>query len=374
MRVVHIIKIKGIAGAERHLLDLLTGLRQRGVDARFLFLTESGDASADAMEAEARERGIPVQRELIYRTFDFGLIGRLRANLVQLNPDIVHTHLIHADLHGILAARWANVPGVVLSRHNDDPRYRRLPLRLLYRLLWGLANGGIAISNAVRCFNLEVEGAPAYKVHTIYYGLPLPAPEEDKPAVRRALRQEIGADPDAPLFGMVCRLMDAKGLPDAINAFAKLAADFPAARFVIAGEGPLKTSLEAQVKQLNLTQRIHFIGWREPLPVIAALDVLLMPSVREGFGLTMLEAMSQAIPLIGSTASAIPEVIVNGQTGLTVPPRDPEALANAMRILLQDKPLRMHMGMLGEERLETHFSAARMVDETLNFYGKFVAR
>jgi D-inositol-3-phosphate glycosyltransferase len=84
--------------------------------------------------------------------------------------------------------------------------------------------------------------------------------------------------------------------------------------------------------------------------------------------------MSQAIPLIGSTASAIPEVIVNGQTGLTVPPLNPYKLAEAMRVLLQDKPLRMHMGLLGEERLEAQFSAARMVDETLNFYRKFTPK
>ncbi|HEX2622097.1 MAG TPA: glycosyltransferase [Phototrophicaceae bacterium] len=369
LRVIHIIYAPGIAGAERHLLDLLAGMRERGIDARFILLVDPGSASNEMQQA-AEARGIPVQRVMMYRSLDFSLFGRLRTALQTLKPDVVHTHLAQADVHGIIAARLARIPVVVLSRHNDDPRYRKLVRRTVYQLLWRLANGGIAISNAVRRFNIEVEGAVPAKVHTIHYGLPLPITKQDKPTVRKALREEIAADSEALVVGMVCRLMDAKGLPDAINAFAKIAPDFPTAQFVIAGDGPLKAELAAQIQQLKMTGQIHMLGWRDPMPVMAALDVLLMPSVREGFGLTLLEAMSQAIPIIGSTASAIPEIVLNGQTGITVPPRNPDALVEAMRTLLNDKPLRMHLGMLGEERLETQFSAARMVDETLNLYEK----
>jgi glycosyltransferase involved in cell wall biosynthesis len=120
---------------------------------------------------------------------------------------------------------------------------------------------------------------------------------------------------------------------------------------------------------LTIENRVHFLGWRDDaLPFIAGLDLLLSPSLREGFGLTLLEAMGQQIPVIGSTASAIPEIIAHGETGLLVPPRDVQALADAMALLLADKPLRMHYGLLGCERLEEKFSAARMVEETLALY------
>jgi glycosyltransferase involved in cell wall biosynthesis len=374
MRVIHIVKAKGIAGAERHLLDLLSGLRERDIDARIILLAEP-NTTADSFHNTAEARGIPVQRVTIFRHLDPGLWGRLCAVLRELRPDIVHTHLLHADFYGIPAARLAGIRTVITSRHNDDPRNGRFPLRQTQWALWRMVSAGIAISNAVKRHNLEVEGAPPKKVRVIYYGLPLPVEKIEKAPARRALRAEIGAEADAPLVGMICRLMDAKGIPDALNAFARIAPEFPTARFVLAGEGPLRDELEAQVRALNLVNRVHFLGWRDqPMQTAAALDILLSPSVREGFGLTMLEAMAQAIPIIGSTASAIPEIVVNGQTGLTVPPRDPEALADAMRTLLADKPLRMHMGLLGEERLETTFSASRMIEETLQVYRSLLQR
>src|SRR5690606_31815322 len=113
----------------------------------------------------------------------------------------------------------------------------------------------------------------------------------------------------------------------------------------VAGDGPRRDEIAAQIAALDLSGRVHLLGWRdEPLRVVAALDLLLMPSTREGFGMTLLEAMSQSVPVIGSTASAIPEVILNDETGLTVPPRDPDALADALRRLLSDAALRQRFG------------------------------
>lgn len=371
LRVVHLIKVKGIAGAERHLLDLLQGLRARDVDARLLLLTPP-DGSAEGMALAATQREIPLERIPIQRHLDPGLIGRIHSVLTPIKPQIAHVHLWHADLYGTIAARLARVPVVITSRHNDDPRRRQAVLRLLYGLIWRMTDAGIAISDAVKRFTVDVEGVPTRKVHTIHYGIPLPVTKYDKREARQRLRAEINAAPEAPVLGMVCRLMNAKGLPDAIEAFSLIMDEFPDARLVIAGEGDLRASLEQQIRKLKLSGRVHLLGWREqPIALMAGLDVLLSPSVREGFGLTLLEAMSQAIPIIGSTASAIPEVVADGQTGLLVPPRDPAALSEAMRVLLRDKPLRMHLGLLGEERLETLFSAATMVDRTLSLYRKF---
>lgn len=374
MRVVHIIKAKGIAGAERHLLDLLAGLRVRDVDAQFLLLVEPNDSS-NALQNAAEAQAIPAQSLVIHRHLDPGLINRLRTALRELKPDIVHTHLFHADFYGIPAARLSGIRTVMTTRHNNDPRSGSFPIKQGQWVLWRLVTAGIAISNAVKRHNIDVEGAPAKKIHVIYHGLPIPVEKIEKASARRALCAEISAESDALVVGMICRLMDAKGIPDALNAFAQIAPEFPSAHFVIAGEGPLRDELETRVRTLNLGSRVHFLGWREsPMQLVAALDILLSPSLREGFGLTMLEAMAQAVPIIGSTASAIPEVVLNGQTGLTVPPHDPDALAGAMRTLLADKPLRMHMGLLGEERLETHFSADRMIEETLNLYTGFSRR
>jgi glycosyltransferase involved in cell wall biosynthesis len=107
---------------------------------------------------------------------------------------------------------------------------------------------------------------------------------------------------------------------------------------------------------------------------MAALDVMLLPSLREGFGLVILEANAQHVPVIASAVSAIPEVIADGETGLLVPPQDSGALAQALEHLLDDPPLRRHMGLMGRDRLETDFSADRMTDETIAFYAELLAR
>jgi len=119
---------------------------------------------------------------------------------------------------------------------------------------------------------------------------------------------------------------------------------------------------------------VHFLGWRQDVPqIMAGLDVLLMPSLREGFGLSMLEAMGQGVPIIGSAVSAIPEVIADGETGLLCPARDVDALAAAMAKLLTDPALRERMGAAGRARLEAHFRAERMVNETAALYERLLA-
>jgi len=374
MRVAHVIKITGIAGAERHLLMLLSGQRARGVDAQIVLLVEPR-RPMDAFVDEATARGIPVGRVAIRHHLDVALIGKLRGVFRDMQPDIVHTHLLHADLFGIPAARLARVPAVFTSRHNDNAFRRRWPLRWVNRALWSQVDAGIAASDAVNRFSVAVEGASPKKLQTIYYGLERSPDDALRQIDRAAIRAELGIPPDAPVVGLVCRLIEQKGVSYGLEAFARAAADVPEARLVIAGDGPLRGRLQAQARTLGVADRVHFLGWRaDSLRIFAALDIFLMPSLWEGFGLVLLEAMSQRLPVVASAVSAIPEVVADGTTGLLAPPRDVPRLAAALRLLLADAPLRQHMGLLGEDRLEEYFSAGRMVDETLSLYETILAR
>ncbi len=380
MHVLHITKATGIAGSENHLLTLLAGLREKEVDARLLLLVEP-DNPVEALVQAASARGIPIEREVIRGHVDPALLARLTRRLRAAHPDIVHTHLLHADLHAIPAARLAGVRGVVCSRHNDNAFRRRLPIRLLHRGLWRLTDAGIGISGAITQFVVSVEGAPPAKMTTIRYGLaPRPqaagqAAAPDREAARAALRDGLGLPPDALLLGMVCRLIEQKGIPYALQAFARIAAEFPAAALVIAGDGPLRAELEAQADALGVADRVHFLGWQaDPAPVFAALDVFLMPSLWEGFGLVLLEAMAQGVPVVGSAVSAIPEVVVNGETGLLCPARDVDCLARALAALLSDPARRSALGAAGRVQLLREFSPARMVAETLAVYQGVLGR
>jgi glycosyltransferase involved in cell wall biosynthesis len=282
----------------------------------------------------------------------------------------VHTHLIHADLHGLIASWLAWIPVRITGRHNDDPFRQHWLMKRINNFLWKIATGGIVISDAIRQFTTQTEGAPANKVHVVRYGIPNQSFSFiEKEQARKNLLHLIKCDADTPLVGMACRLVEQKGVRYALEAFAKCAREYPTLNFVIAGEGELRDELEALADSFSLRSRVHFLGWRDDVPqILAGLDIFLMPSLWEGFGLVLLEAMSKRTPIIASNVSAIPEVIIDGETGFLVPPKDAEALAEAMHYLLGDKLLRNHLGLLAETRLETHFSVERMVDETINVY------
>jgi glycosyltransferase involved in cell wall biosynthesis len=366
-RIIHLSKMTGAAGAEGHLLVLLPGLRARGLDARLWILVEPDNPLNEYVE-RAQASGVPVERIVIHRHLDPGLWWRLAARFRAVRADLVHTHLLHADLYGIPAARRARTSHVVSSRHNDDRFRYAWPMRRLNRWLWRQADAGIAISEAIRQFSIKVEGAPANRVHTIYYGLDpgsITAPLD----ARQLLRAELNIPADAPVAGSVCRLTRQKGLRYSIRGFARIADQVPDAHYVIAGDGPLRRDLEAEVQALGLTARVHFLGWRDDAhTILAALDVLLAPSLWEGFGLVLLEAMALTVPIIGTLVSAIPEVVVDGETGWLIPPRDTTAVAAALSDALTHPEARSERGANGRQRLENHFSAERMVESTLALY------
>ncbi len=367
MRVIHLSKMTGAAGSEGHLLALLPALRAHGVDARLWVLVEP-DHPLDEYVARASELGVPTERLTIRCDLDPALLWRLVRRLRGERPDILHTHLIHADLYGVVAARLAGVPRVISSRHNDDRFRYRLPVRLLNRALWRRIDAGIAISGAIRAFSLRVENAPADRVYTVPYGLD-PATIPARPEACAALRTALGLPADALLVGSVCRLIEQKGLVYALRGFAAVAGEVPQAHYVLAGDGPLRPALEAEARALGVGERVHFLGWRDDAhAVFAALDVFLAPSLWEGFGLVFLEAMAHGLPVISTTVSAIPETVVDGETGWLVPPRDAEAIARALRAALTDPQVRRARGANGRERLETQFTVEAMAERTLAVY------
>jgi glycosyltransferase involved in cell wall biosynthesis len=368
-RIVHLVKMVGVSGMERHLLSLLPGLRACGLDARIIVLVEPDKPMTEYLQAMQR-LGVPAEALVISRDFDPGLMATLAKKFREGGYYGVHTHLIHGDIHGLIAAKLAGIRHIFSTAHNDDRFRRLLPIRIVQAILWRQVEAGIAISESLRQFLIRVEFAPPDHIHTVRYGLDRSSVQID-PAARQNLRAELSLDPQTPLVGSVCRLVEQKGLRYAIQAFAQIADQVPAAHFIIAGDGPLKTSLQQQAADLGLRQRMHFLGWRtDSHSLLAAVDVLLMPSLWEGFGLVMLEAMASATPIIASNVSALPEIVVDGETGFLVPPADPESLADKMIHLLKNPDQAREMGHRGQRRLDSVFSVDRMVQQTLKVYGR----
>lgn len=365
MRVVHISKVTGVAGSERHLLLLLDGLRARGVEATMLVL-EDPAKPPPAFYAALTERGIPFEIVPIHGHLDPGLTRRLINILRSRTPDVVHTHLIHGDLYGLRAARRAGVPAAVSSRHNDNPFRQNPILKLANRAAMRRADRVIAISAALAGFVIRTEGMPDDKVTVIRYGL---EPRTFPPDAASEARTRLDLPPEVPVIGFFGRLIAQKGVDVLLEAFARLRIEHPDARLVIVGDGDLRASLEAQTSALGLGACVTFTGWVDDAPALMpGCDVIAMPSRWEGFGLVALEAMNARCPLVASRVSALPEIVVDGETGRLVPPDDPGELAKAVGEMLGDKDRARAMGEAGHARLVAEFGVERMVGQTLALY------
>src|SRR2546426_9305104 len=239
MKVLHIQRIGGIGGSERHLLTLLPALAARGVDVRFLGLDDDSRAPGPFYEALT----VPYARVPAPRDLDPRLAWQVRAQT--RDADIVHTHLVHADVYGALGARR-----LVSTKHNDDP-FRAGAFHFVERALARRAFRVIAITQALARSQVERVGLSADKVEVIHYGQDeLPAPWGSNPAA------DLRAD--ARVLLAVCRLEPQKGLDIAVRALPEIRARHPKAELVVLGEGPQRSDLEELAA--NLEVPVHLLG------------------------------------------------------------------------------------------------------------------
>ena len=363
MRVLHVAKVTGIAGAENHLLVLLPALRALGVDAEVVLLQEPGRPVAQLVRAFLAA-GVPTFELAINMDLDPWLVGRLARLVRSRGAHAVHTHGVHADLYGRLCLQGLDGVLLLQTRHNDD-RFRRLwIMRLLNQWLARRCVRIVAISDAVREFVCAVEGIPPRKVERIYYGLDAaPAPQNVAD-----LRTELGWA-GAPLIGFVGRLTGQKGVDVLLNAFAIVHRALPTARLLLIGDGPQRAALAALAGGLQISAAVHFAGWREDARAqMAALNVLAIASRWEGFGLVTLEAMQAGVAVVASRVSALPEIVLDGETGLLVPAANAAKLAAALLALLQDPQRAMQLGENGRLRAAQLFTVKQMAVQHAALY------
>jgi glycosyltransferase involved in cell wall biosynthesis len=359
VKVLHLHKLTGVSGSEAHLLALLPALRERGVDARFLGLDVPGTDAAlfyerlDQLEVPyCRVRcGIDVSPRLAR-----DVVRAVRAE----RPDLLHTHLVHGDVYGSIAGSLTRTP-VVSTRHNDD-RYLLGPFRYVDRTFARGMPRLIAISDAVRIF-LEAAGHDPRKLTTIRYGLDeVPAaPSVPTPA-------QAGVPGGVPLAVAVGRLIAQKDHPTLLRAFALVRERIPNARLAILGSGPLEGETRALVRELGLESAVSLPGRTEIRDWLERADVFVHTSRWEGFGIVLLEAMLAGLPVVATRVSAVPEVVVPGQTGALVEAGDADGVARELTRLLGDADLRSRLGAAGRERARTEFSVARMAERTIDVY------
>jgi len=358
-RVLHVVKVAGISGAENHLLLLLPALRERGWDVAAVMLHE-GEPGAEDFAVRLEAGGVPVERVRLSRAFDPRAFTRILRRARHDRPDVLHTHLVHADFHGLPAGRFARVPVLVSTKHGFNAFRDRKAFATADRAVASLADVHVAISAGLARYLAQSEGFDAGSFEVVHYGIE--AGPEPPPL------------PGAPRLAIVGRLIPIKGHDVLLRAVARAQERLPGLRLEIAGDGELEPELRATAARLGLDDAVAFLGRVAPVdPVLECAEVVVVPSFGEGFGMVALEAMERGRPVIASAVGGLPEIVDEGRTGLLVPPGDVEALARAIAELADDPARAASMGEAGRARALAEFSQDRCTERIAALYGTALA-
>jgi glycosyltransferase involved in cell wall biosynthesis len=348
--VLHVQKVSGISGSEAHLLSLLPLLRERGWDARMVVLHEGEPGARDFVE-RLRADGVPTEAWSMRLDLD----PRVPARLLARRPEILHTHLVHADLLGLPAGALRRVPVRISTKHGFNEFRANRALALADRAAARCAHAQIAISHGLARYLAETEAFAPDAFTVVHYGIE-PGPEPPPlPAATRLVA--------------VGRLIPIKGFDVLLDAFGRARREVPELTLELAGSGPLDAELRA-----SAPEGVTFLGRVSPIAAVYERNaVAVVPSRGEGFGMVALEAAERGRPAIVSAVGGLPEIVADGETGTVVPAGDAGALAEAIVRLVRDPARVAAYGAAARERALTRFSAAATADATSDLYRRLLA-
>lgn len=371
-KLVYLHPTLGVGGAEELRLITLKHLDRSRYDARVCCLGTPG-----TIGDEIAAMGYPVDAlGRSDRTFDVGTTLAVHGYLRAHAPDIVQCSLFRTNWHGRLGGLLARVPVLIAEEHSvHDPGagfYRYSPrlgplFRTADRWLAQRSAAIIACSQAVADSIATDEGIPRDR----FVVVPNAAdPERLVPvAGRAATRARLGYHDGDVVVGAVSSLTPVKSHPLMLEAFAEAKRAIDGLRLLIVGDGPARGVVEAQVARLGLTAHVRLAGSVRQLgDLIASMDVFASTTLSEGFGINFVEAMALGVPCVAFRLGGIPEVVVDGETGLLVPPRDLRAFADALVRLATDGRLRAKLGAAGRARVAAHFTPERYAGAMMSLY------
>lgn len=368
LKVLHIIGGGEFGGAERHILNLARGLDPAEVETGVLCLF------ARPFAAMAQKAGVPTDVLPMRSKLDFHVLGKLKRAIVNYAPDIVHTHGVRANLLGRLAAAQAARPVVttvhsLLAMDYPDP-VSRLANSLTERLTRGMTCHFITVSHELRQALIH-QGVPAGRITAVHNGVDL---ERFDPG--RAVGAPLsGYAREVPLVGIVARLHAVKGHRLFLQAAAKVLAKKPEVRFLVVGGGPDEKALVKLARDLGIDAAVDFLGFVDDIPsLLARLNVLVVASRWEGFGLTAAEALALAVPVVATDVGGLPEIIRPFETGLLTPYGQSQAMADAVIWILDHPSEAREMATRGQAVVRREFTARQMAVRTVEVYRKVAAR
>jgi glycosyltransferase involved in cell wall biosynthesis len=356
LTVVHVVASLDVGGLERVVIDLATHADRRRTTPCVVCLDRPG-----AWASRLTGIGIPVDCVPEHGSWMPSRIIGLARLIRGLGADIVHLHNVKSHLHGALAARLAGVPVVVSTKHGRN--YPTTPVaRLTNRLACAICSDLIGVSTDCAAIWHQVEPARPEKVSVIVNGIDTAAfPYSTRPC---------GTPGRAVSVARLSAVKDPLTLLRATQRVIECEPDF---QLDLVGDGPLRANVEAEIARLHLERAVRVHGTLDDVrAVLAGASFFVLSSTSEGVSMTLLEAMATGLPVVATNVGGTPEVVVDGTTGLLVPPREPKALADAMLWMSRHPEARQRMGVAARRRVEERFSMQHTIDAYERLYRRAI--
>ena len=357
MKILHLIPDLGLGGAQRELCYLATAMDRN----RFQMQVAIWGPQEDLCK-ELEVLGVDVVRLRGVGRSLVRLALALGSHVRRTRPDVIHTHLFDADLVGTLVARACGVR--CCSTIHSGTFFEARRHRWRYRCLALLVSRFFPVSQALSDVLVQRCRVPAARAHVIRNGIDMtrfaPSPARD------------GAVTRGPIIGTLARLIPSKGIRILLDAIPHLLQKYPEALLLVGGGGEEQEALERQARALGIADRVVFVGpVQDPRDFYRRLDVFVLPSLDEAFGLVVLEAMAMGLPVIGTRVGGVPEVLTHGVNGWLVEPGDSAVLAAGLRTLWADPILRRRVAEEGR-RTAVRFDVTRAAAELQAEYERMV--
>ena len=335
---------QAVYGAVQSLLVLAKAQREAGHTVEFL--TFAGKKFGE----QVREMGFTVHETKVRAKVDPLAILRMRRLMRDRGYDIIHTHLSTSSVNGCLAARAAGLPSVATVHGMSS------------KISFAAATHMIAVSEEIKR-HLVSQGVKPEIVSVVYNGYELVG----EPG-------QVRSEGDLfPVLGTVARVTPLKGIDDAIRAVAILKRDFPTISYLVVGDGIGVEPCKALADELGVADNVHFVGYRRDIETfLTRMDLFVFPSLKEGMGIALVEAMAQGLATVATNIGGIPEVITP-DCGILVPAKNPDELAREISKLLTNSELRASMASAAQKRAADVFSVSAMESSTYDVYQRLLS-
>ena len=339
IKILYVITSLGLGGAEKLLLSHLERLDKKKYEFYVCTLRVKPNDLAQSISKYAELINLNVKNR-----FDPSIIFHLRKLIKKIQPDIVHTHLFQARIYTSMAQLFTNRPISVTHKHNSVNLKKHNIFILLE--IWSLIfyDRIIAISQSVKKSLLLYEFVSKKKVYVLSNCIDYQLFENNSKLEKLSTKENI-------TIGTVCRLEPQKGIRYLLLAMKTILIKFPNVKLEIVGTGSLLNELQNLADELGISNSIKFLGkFADVIPFYRRMDIFVLPSLYEGFGIVILEAMAMGIPIVATNVDGIKEVVINGESGLLIPPKNPEAIAIAVKHLIDNPQFTERLISEGKKR------------------------